>query len=79
MEDGVTIVEHLQPEYVSRFIFTRPGYKTLYGGYSAGILSWSEKKNAASSPEFFTLDGPLSGSCRSNGICIVRMPKSGHQ
>jgi hypothetical protein len=73
--DGLITLDGLHPKDVSRFIFSHPGYRTVYGIYSGGALTLAEATNAAVPPELFILKGKLITVEPNKGVCVVQMAR----
>lgn len=76
--DGVIRVVGLHRWWTSDFIFTRPGYSNVYGGYVSGRLSLAEAmRHFPPGPlqDQFILQGQSRVAEKTNGCFIVEMHK----
>jgi len=81
-EDGVIVVDGIYKKKVSKFIFSRSGYATVYGGYYMGGIftrysgdsfSRADHTNSVSGWSGFILEEPLTSVSPTNGFIVVRM------
>ena len=75
-EDGVITVGGIHKKWVSRFVFSRDGYATLYGTYTPEKLALAERIKPAPLPQDrFILEEPRVVVGPSNGCFLFKMPK----
>jgi hypothetical protein len=75
-EDGTITVGGMHKKWVSRFVFSRTGYATLYGIYGPEGLTLAERIKPSPLPQDrFILEEPQIFIGPSNGCVLVKMPK----
>ena len=75
-DDGVITVGGIHKKWVSRFVFSRDGYATLYGTYTREKLELAERIKPDPLPQDrFILEEPRVVVGPSNGCFLVKMPK----
>jgi len=76
--DGVVAVAGLHRWWTNDFIFSRPGYSNVYGGYGSGGLTLGQSmRHFPPGPlqDQFILEGSMKAAVKSNGCFLVEMPK----
>jgi hypothetical protein len=77
-QDGLIELRDFHPNWLSAFVFSRPGYSTLYGTYSGGYLNFGTNvtycTNGIFATEFLFNDDPKM-AIKSNGFFLLPMPK----
>jgi hypothetical protein len=73
-EDGIVVVGGIYKRKVSKFILSRNGYATVYGGYHVGgNFTRAEHTNSISTSTGFILKEPLISVPLTNGSIVVQM------
>jgi hypothetical protein len=77
-QDGLIEVRSFHRNWLSAFVFSSPGYSTVYGTYAGGYLNFGTNvthcTNGIFATEFLFNDDPKMAT-KSNGCFIVSMPQ----
>jgi len=75
-EEGTITVGKIHKKWSSRFVFSRAGYKTIYGIYYRDTLEFSQRIKPSPLPQDrFILEDPRIYTPLTNGCFLIPMPK----